>query len=226
LNNDPCAAPAIQRRIERLKHESQILNLYYHHGVAHYSTEVAKIDLSEARSYLLLVDYTGRLYRNGKARMNSAVKEVFDRLDTSQEYWDDMVGRMLKSRDLRGSFFASTSDSIRQVAAGRGKRAANLSPQASWVNSILNTPQNRSPLRGIQRKPPRSSNSLHGCQPKSPSWSKLTPTDTSPSCENYFRLLLLNACPFEDLLEDRGSACNGLLFPHLLRAACVTAKLQ
>jgi hypothetical protein len=82
-------------------------------------------------SYLLLVDYTGRLYRNGKARMNSAVREVFDRLDTSQEYWEDMVGRMLKSRDLRGSFFASSSDSIRQVAAGRGKRAANLSPQAS-----------------------------------------------------------------------------------------------
>ncbi len=82
-------------------------------------------------SYLLLVDYTGRLYRNGKARMNSAVREIFDRIDTSQEYWGDMVGRMLKSRNLRGSFFASTADSIRQVAAGRGKRTANLSPQAA-----------------------------------------------------------------------------------------------
>jgi hypothetical protein len=82
-------------------------------------------------SYLLLVDYTGRLYRNGKARMNLAVREVFDRLDSSQEYWGDLVRRMLQSRDLRGSFFASTADSIRQVAERRGKRTANLSPQAA-----------------------------------------------------------------------------------------------
>jgi hypothetical protein len=82
-------------------------------------------------SYLLLVDYACRLYRDGKASMNSAEKEVFDRLDTSQEFWGETVRRMLKSRDLRGSFFASTADAIRQVAAGRGKRTANLSPQAA-----------------------------------------------------------------------------------------------
>jgi hypothetical protein len=37
-------------------------------------------------SYLLLVEFTGRLYRNGKARMSGAVKEVFERRGTGQEF--------------------------------------------------------------------------------------------------------------------------------------------
>jgi len=51
-------------------------------------------------SYLLLVDYTGRLFRNNKACMGSAVKEVFERLGTSGEYWSDRMKKMLGSRDL------------------------------------------------------------------------------------------------------------------------------
>jgi len=82
-------------------------------------------------SYLLLVDYTGRLYRDGKARMGAAVKEVFERLGSSPEYWSDTVQKMLGSRDLRGNFFASNADSIRKLALRRGKRVANLSPQPS-----------------------------------------------------------------------------------------------
>ncbi len=80
-------------------------------------------------SYLLLVDFTGRLFRNNKARMSAGVKEVFERLGTSGDYWFDRMKKMLSSRDLRGSFFASQDETIRMVAANRGKRAANLSPQ-------------------------------------------------------------------------------------------------
>lgn len=82
-------------------------------------------------SYLLLVDYTGRLYRSGKARMSGAVKEVFERLGTSQEFWSARIKKMLNSRDLRGSFFAADSDAVRKLASDRGQRLCNLSPQAT-----------------------------------------------------------------------------------------------
>ena len=82
-------------------------------------------------SYLLLVDYTGRLFRQGKARMSSAVQEVFDRLGTSQEFWSQRIKKMLGSRDLRGSFFAADPQAIRRLADERGKRLANLSSQAA-----------------------------------------------------------------------------------------------
>jgi len=82
-------------------------------------------------SYLLLVDYTSRLYREGKARMNSAVKDVFERLGTDEVSWSNRILKMLGSRDLRGSFFASDPASVRKLAQTRGKRTANLSPQAA-----------------------------------------------------------------------------------------------
>ena len=82
-------------------------------------------------SYLLLVDYTGRLFRDGKARMDAGVKEVFERLGTNEALWSDRIIKMLGSRDLRGSFFASDPAAIRKLAKNRGKRAANLFPQAA-----------------------------------------------------------------------------------------------
>src|SRR6516225_4176386 len=38
-------------------------------------------------SYLLLVDYTGRLYREGKAAISRDVAEIFSRLGSSAETW-------------------------------------------------------------------------------------------------------------------------------------------
>ena len=58
-------------------------------------------------SYLLLVEYTGRLFRNGKARMDEGVKEIFERLDTKQEIWGDRLKKMLSSRELYGRCFAT-----------------------------------------------------------------------------------------------------------------------
>lgn len=82
-------------------------------------------------SYLLLVDYTGRLFRSGKARMDNAVQEIFERLGTDEVSWSERIIKMLSSRDLRGSFFASDPASVRKLARSRGKRTANLSPQAA-----------------------------------------------------------------------------------------------
>ena len=88
------------------------------------------LDTFSLGSYLLLVDYTGRLFRNGKARMNSAVKDVFDRLGTSSEFWNDRIKRMLSSRSLRGSYFAADGEKVKRLAAQRGRRQLpNLSPQ-------------------------------------------------------------------------------------------------
>ena len=58
-------------------------------------------------SYLLLVEYTGRLFRNGKARINSGVKDVFERLGTSAEFWNARLKKMLRSYALRGNVFRS-----------------------------------------------------------------------------------------------------------------------
>jgi hypothetical protein len=38
-------------------------------------------------SYLRLVDYTARLFREGKAAISREVAEIFDRLGSSAETW-------------------------------------------------------------------------------------------------------------------------------------------
>ncbi|HMO16358.1 MAG TPA: hypothetical protein PKD64_19700 [Pirellulaceae bacterium] len=80
-------------------------------------------------SYLLLVDYTGRLFREGKAQIKAGVEEVLDRLGTSVDFWQDRIKKMLGSRDLRGCFFGCRAESVERVSVHRGKRTANLSPQ-------------------------------------------------------------------------------------------------
>jgi hypothetical protein len=80
-------------------------------------------------SYLLLVDYTSRLHRAGKARVPNEVAEIFQRLNTSSEFWSARLRAMLNSRDLRGSYFAADRTRVRKLAADRGKRLANLTPQ-------------------------------------------------------------------------------------------------
>ena len=95
------------------------------------STREGMLESFSLGSYLLLVDYTGRLFRDGKARMESAVKEVFERLGIHCEYWDDRIRKMLSSKSLRGSVFGTTRERVQAFATQRGKRTANLSPQVS-----------------------------------------------------------------------------------------------
>lgn len=97
--------------------------------VPHAAKREGMVETFSLGSYLLLVDYTGRLFRNGKARMSTAVQEVFERLSTSQEFWSHRIKKMLASNALRGSFFAGDERTVSELAAKRGKRLANLSPQ-------------------------------------------------------------------------------------------------
>jgi len=81
-------------------------------------------------SYLLLLDYTGRLFRSGKARMDEGVKRIFERLDTKQEIWGDRLTKMLASKQLYGRFFALNRAKLNALAKARGQHhLANLSPQ-------------------------------------------------------------------------------------------------
>ncbi len=71
-------------------------------------------------SYLLLVDYTGRLCRNGKARLSREMAGIFDRLGTSAEFWQDRLKKLFAKARLLGSYFATDQQRLRDLAERRG----------------------------------------------------------------------------------------------------------
>jgi hypothetical protein len=79
-------------------------------------------------NYLLLVDYTGRLFREGKATISREVAEILQRLGSSADGWQARL-EQLKRRGgrLLGRFFAVTRDRLRAVAKECGvHHLANL----------------------------------------------------------------------------------------------------
>jgi hypothetical protein len=78
-------------------------------------------------NYLLLVDYTGRIFREGKATISRQVAEVLDRLGTSAESWQVRLEKLSKGH-LFGRFFAASRKRLREVAERLElRRVANLS---------------------------------------------------------------------------------------------------
>ncbi len=80
-------------------------------------------------NYIKLVDYSGRLFRHGKASISVELAGIFERLPCSAQYWQN---RMEKLRDgrLLGRFFATTRAKLRKIAERLGmKRLVNL---AGW----------------------------------------------------------------------------------------------
>jgi REP element-mobilizing transposase RayT len=71
-------------------------------------------------SYLLLVDYTSRLCRHGKARVSREVASILDRLGTSAEVWGQRIQRLLAKSRLLGSYFSVDRQRLRQLACQRG----------------------------------------------------------------------------------------------------------
>ena len=77
-------------------------------------------------SYLLLVDYTSRLFRAGKATVSPAVAEILDRLGSGVDAWQARLEQLRRGR-LLGRFFAATRQRLREVAQRLGlRRVANL----------------------------------------------------------------------------------------------------
>jgi hypothetical protein len=77
-------------------------------------------------SYLLLVDYTGRLFRTGKATISAELAGIFDRLGSSAESWRARLEK-LRTRRLFGRFFAASREKLRAAAARLNvRRVRNL----------------------------------------------------------------------------------------------------
>jgi len=71
-------------------------------------------------NYLLLVDYTSRLCRQGKARVSGDLANIFDRLGTSAEFWGTRLKELFARSRLFGNFFATDRERLRDLAARRG----------------------------------------------------------------------------------------------------------
>ncbi len=71
-------------------------------------------------SYLMLVDYTSRWCRTGKAKVSGEVGGIFERLGTSAEYWGDRLMRLLSRPRLMGSYVTTQSSRLKEIALRRG----------------------------------------------------------------------------------------------------------
>ena len=77
-------------------------------------------------NYLLLVDYTGRLFRTGKPTISRELSGILERIGSSAESWWARLEKLSRGR-LLGRFFAATRERLREVARGLGvHHLANL----------------------------------------------------------------------------------------------------
>ena len=66
-------------------------------------------------NYLLLVDYTGRLFREGKARISQELAGILERIGSTEETWNGRIEK-LKTGRWFGRFFATSSAKFQAVA--------------------------------------------------------------------------------------------------------------
>jgi hypothetical protein len=90
------------------------------------------IEGSSLGNYVLLVDYTALLYREGKATLSQSVAAILERLGSSADQWHARL-KTLSQGSLLGRFFASTRQRLRDVAARLGLAGA----EPGWMSRIL-----------------------------------------------------------------------------------------
>jgi hypothetical protein len=71
--------------------------------------------------YLLLVDYTSRVVRTGKAALSSELANIFERLGSSAEIWSQRIKR-LQGKTWVGRFLSASRDRLRELASKLGVR--------------------------------------------------------------------------------------------------------
>ena len=77
-------------------------------------------------SYALLVDYTGRLFREGEVAISRELAAIFDRLGTAAESWRSRLAKLTQGR-LLGRVLAATCERLQEVANRLGvRRLVNL----------------------------------------------------------------------------------------------------
>lgn len=78
-------------------------------------------------NYLMLVEHTGRILREGKAAISAELADIFTRLGSSESCWQSRMDR-LRGDKLFGRFIASSHTALKAAAEHLGvKRLANLS---------------------------------------------------------------------------------------------------
>jgi hypothetical protein len=73
------------------------------------------------RSFVKLVDYTGRLFRQGKALISAELDGIFERLGCNAQSWQSRIEKLRDGRLLR-RFFATTRAKLREIAERLGVR--------------------------------------------------------------------------------------------------------
>jgi len=71
-------------------------------------------------NYLLLVDYTSRLCRQGKARVSRRMASILDRLGTNASAWAERIQGLFSKTRLLGSYFTTDRERLRQLAKNQG----------------------------------------------------------------------------------------------------------
>jgi hypothetical protein len=66
--------------------------------------------------YVMLVEYTGRMLRNGKVTISTEVADVFARLGCTPESWGVRMTKLVGGR-LLGRFLAASRDRLRELAS-------------------------------------------------------------------------------------------------------------
>ena len=66
-----------------------------------------------------LVDYTGRLFREGKASISAELAEIFERLGRNAQSWQLQIEKLRGDR-LLGRFFAASRAKLREIAGRLG----------------------------------------------------------------------------------------------------------
>jgi REP element-mobilizing transposase RayT len=79
------------------------------------STREGMFDGLSLGSYLLLVDYSGRLFRQGKAAISAELAGIFDRLGSPAESWQVRMAKLRKGQWF-GRFFAASREKLEEVS--------------------------------------------------------------------------------------------------------------
>ncbi len=72
-------------------------------------------------NYLMLVEHTGRMFREGKATVSTEMSNILERIGSSCEKWQERLERLHRGR-LIGRFVASSRERLREAAHRLGVR--------------------------------------------------------------------------------------------------------
>ena len=65
------------------------------------------IDVESRSDYVLIVEYTGRIFRDGKAVISAELSGILERIGSTAESWWARIEKLSKGR-LLGRFFAAS----------------------------------------------------------------------------------------------------------------------